>query len=54
MTPAEIAELARYAQHFNMRFGQFIINCVGDRHLYNIDDAGLMQEAREYYRKHTH
>lgn len=59
MTPAEIAEIAAYAQSFNQRLGQFISNALSDfgwsnspdNGLFYISDADLLEICRSYYKQ---
>lgn len=55
MTPAELAEIAKYATLFNQRFGQFLDNVITTQHiddLFYITDEELVAACRRYFKLH--
>lgn len=54
MTAATLAEIAKYAELFNQRIGQFIENAVHDTpyQLFYITDTELLIACRNYMTQH--
>lgn len=57
LSPSEIAEIARYADHFKLRFGQYLDNALVTQtdhsyDMFSIPDLLLLAACRAYYNAH--